>query len=41
MKEITGVVYAYKNKINNKIYIGKTLNEIQRKITHISNSKKK
>ena len=34
-----GIVYCYINKINNKKYIGKTLDEKNRKRRHIRNSK--
>lgn len=34
-----GIVYSYRNIENNKTYIGKTINEKQRKIRHIRNSK--
>lgn len=36
-----GVVYKYKNEINGKIYIGRTLTEDKRKKEHIKSSKNK
>lgn len=33
-KKINGIIYKYTNTINNKVYIGKTINENHRKIQH-------
>lgn len=32
--QYSGVIYKYRNKVNNKVYIGQTVNEKQRKIEH-------
>lgn len=42
-KEITGVIYKFQNKLNNKIYIGQTISPIGRYEHHIfgNNSKRK
>lgn len=33
-KEMKGIIYKYTNQINNKVYIGQTINEYKRKYAH-------